>query len=94
MEPVLDQIDNMADTQLTKMRWALGLNGLLSIAIGVVILLWPGVSLCALTILVGAYALARLEAEASHADRISGGRDDPGPCDRRLCFRDTARAAE
>jgi len=41
----------MADTQLTKMRWAIGLNGLLSIALGVVILLWPGISLSALTIL-------------------------------------------
>src|SRR6476660_6761881 len=58
MEPVLDRAEQMASTQLTKMRWALGLNGLLSIAIGVVILLWPGISLFALTILVGAYALA------------------------------------
>jgi len=48
----------MADTQLTKMRWALGLSGLLSIALGVVILLWPGISLEALVILFGAYALA------------------------------------
>ncbi len=58
MEPVLDRVEKMAGTQLTKMRWALGLNGLLSIALGVVILLWPGISLFALTILVGAYALA------------------------------------
>jgi uncharacterized membrane protein HdeD (DUF308 family) len=58
MEPVLDRAEKMASTQLTKMRWALGLNGLLSIAVGVVILLWPGISLFALTILVGAYALA------------------------------------
>jgi len=58
MEPVLDRVQKMAGTQLAKMRWALGLNGLLSIAVGVVILLWPGISLFALTILVGAYALA------------------------------------
>jgi uncharacterized membrane protein HdeD (DUF308 family) len=58
MEPVLDRAEKMASTQLTKMRWALGLNGLLSIAVGVVILLWPDISLFALTILVGAYALA------------------------------------
>jgi uncharacterized membrane protein HdeD (DUF308 family) len=58
MERVLDRVEKMAGTQLTKMRWALGLNGLLSIAVGVVILLWPGISLFALTILVGAYALA------------------------------------
>jgi len=58
MESMLDRVENMAGRQLTKMRWALGLNGLLLIAVGVVILLWPGISLFALTILVGAYALA------------------------------------
>jgi len=58
MESVLDRVGRMADTQLTKARWALGLNGLLSIALGVVILLWPGISLFALTIVFGVYALA------------------------------------
>ena len=58
MEPMLDRVEKIAGTQLTKMRWALGLNGLLSIAVGVVILVWPGISLFALTILFGAYALA------------------------------------
>jgi uncharacterized membrane protein HdeD (DUF308 family) len=58
METMLDQVGKMADTQLTKMRWVLGLTGLLSIALGVVILVWPGISLDALTILFGAYALA------------------------------------
>ena len=58
MDSMLDQVTKMAGTQLTKVRWALGLNGLLSVAVGVVILLWPGISLYALTILFGAYALA------------------------------------
>ena len=58
MESVLNRVNKMADTQLTKMRWALGLNGLLSIALGVVILVWPGISLFALTIVFGGYALA------------------------------------
>jgi uncharacterized membrane protein HdeD (DUF308 family) len=58
MESTLERVDKMANTQLTKMRWALGLNGLLSIALGVVILLWPGISLDALVIVFGAYALA------------------------------------
>jgi len=40
------------------MRWALGLNGVLSIAFAVAIIVWPGISLEALTILFGAYALA------------------------------------
>jgi uncharacterized membrane protein HdeD (DUF308 family) len=58
METMYDRVEKTAGTQLTKMRWALGLNGLLSIALGVVILVWPGISLDALTILFGAYALA------------------------------------
>jgi len=58
MEPIIDRATGMARTQLTKMRWALGLNGLLSIVVGVVILVWPSISLLALTILFGAYALA------------------------------------
>jgi uncharacterized membrane protein HdeD (DUF308 family) len=58
MESTFERATKTAGTQLTKMRWALGLNGLLSIAVGVVILVWPGISLYALTILFGAYALA------------------------------------
>jgi len=58
MEASFDHMSELAKTQITKMRWALGLRGALSIAVGVVILVWPGISLFALTILVGAYALA------------------------------------
>jgi uncharacterized membrane protein HdeD (DUF308 family) len=58
MESTFDRATKLAGTQLTKMRWALGLNGVLSIAVGVVILVWPDISLYALTILFGAYALA------------------------------------
>jgi uncharacterized membrane protein HdeD (DUF308 family) len=58
MESMFDRAGQMAGTQLTKWRWALGLNGLLSIAVGVVILVWPGISLYALTLLFGAYSLA------------------------------------
>jgi uncharacterized membrane protein HdeD (DUF308 family) len=58
MESTFDRVTQMANTQLTKMRWALGVNGVLSIAFGVVILVWPGISLYALTILFGAYTLA------------------------------------
>ena len=58
MESTFDRATKIAGTQLTKMRWALGLNGVLSVAIGVVILVWPGISLYALTLLFGAYALA------------------------------------
>jgi uncharacterized membrane protein HdeD (DUF308 family) len=57
MESLYDRTVKMAGTQLTKMRWALGINGLLSVAVGVVIIVWPGISLFALTILFGVYAL-------------------------------------
>ena len=58
MESTFDKATKVARTQVTKMRWALGLNGVLSIAVGVVILVWPGISLEALTIVFGAYAFA------------------------------------
>jgi len=58
METMLDRAAKMTQTQLTKMRWALGLSGALSVALGVVIVFWPGISLYALTLVFGAYALA------------------------------------
>jgi uncharacterized membrane protein HdeD (DUF308 family) len=58
MDSVLERVGKMADSQLNKVRWALGINGVLSIAFGVVILIWPGISLYALVILFGAYAAA------------------------------------
>jgi uncharacterized membrane protein HdeD (DUF308 family) len=58
MDSVLNEMRTVAETQLAKMRWAIGLNGLLSIAVGVVILVWPGISLDALAVLFGAYTLA------------------------------------
>src|SRR5260370_42002666 len=58
MESTFDRATKAATTQLTKMRWALGLNGVLSVALGVVVLAWPGISLFAFTLLFGAYSLA------------------------------------
>jgi uncharacterized membrane protein HdeD (DUF308 family) len=46
-------------TQIAKLRWALGLNGALSVALGVAIVVWPSISLYALVIVFGAFALAR-----------------------------------
>ena len=43
---------------LTKLRWAIGINGALSMVFGAVILIWPSISLYALTIVFGAYVLA------------------------------------
>ena len=58
MDPIVERAGQMAGTQLRKMRWALGINGALWVAFGAVILIWPGISLYALTILFGAVAAA------------------------------------
>jgi uncharacterized membrane protein HdeD (DUF308 family) len=54
----MHSIISLAEQRLTKLRWALGINGVLAIAFGLVILAWPGISLVALTILFGAYSAA------------------------------------
>jgi uncharacterized membrane protein HdeD (DUF308 family) len=58
METMLDRAARTSRTQVTKMRWALGLHGLASVAVGVMILAWPGISVYALTIVFGVYTLA------------------------------------
>jgi uncharacterized membrane protein HdeD (DUF308 family) len=54
----MDSIVDMAGSELKRVRWALGINGVLSVAFAVVILVWPGISLYALTILFGAFTAA------------------------------------
>src|SRR6187549_2508197 len=58
METMFDRAAKISRTQVTKMRWVLGLHGLASVAFGVMILPWPGISVYALTIVFGAYTLA------------------------------------
>jgi uncharacterized membrane protein HdeD (DUF308 family) len=58
MEDLKDRAAKLSRTQVSKMRWAIGLHGLLSVVFGVVILAWPGISVYALTIVFGAFALA------------------------------------
>ena len=55
---MLDRAAKNARTQITKMRWVLGLHGLASVVFGAMILAWPGISVYALTIVFGAYTLA------------------------------------
>jgi uncharacterized membrane protein HdeD (DUF308 family) len=57
MEAQFDRAAKMARTQMTKLRWAVGLHGLASAVVGVLILAWPGISVYALTIVFGAYTL-------------------------------------
>ena len=54
----MESVVNQVKSNYTKLRWALGLNGALSVAVGVLILVWPNISLFALTILFGAYMIA------------------------------------
>src|SRR5262245_39348576 len=54
MSTILQQAEQMAGEQLKKMRWALGLSGALSVLFGIVILVWPSISLYALVIVFGA----------------------------------------
>jgi uncharacterized membrane protein HdeD (DUF308 family) len=58
MESVVQHAAKATKSDITKVRWALGLNGALSIAFAVAILVWPGISLYALVLLFGAYSLA------------------------------------
>jgi uncharacterized membrane protein HdeD (DUF308 family) len=57
METSFDRAAKVTRTQVTKMRWLLGLHGLASVVFGVMILAWPGISVYALTIVFGIYTL-------------------------------------
>jgi uncharacterized membrane protein HdeD (DUF308 family) len=76
MNTVRKEAQQMAETGLTKVRWALGLNGALSIALGIAIIVWPGISLFSVVIVFGAYALARgvIGLGAAFSGAIDGGR--------------------
>jgi uncharacterized membrane protein HdeD (DUF308 family) len=58
METMLDRAAKSSRTQVTKMRWVLGLHGLASVVFGAMLLAWPGISVYALTIVFGVYTLA------------------------------------
>lgn len=58
METTVESAARATEKEIKRVRWTLGINGLLSIAFGVVILIWPGISLEALTIVFGAFAAA------------------------------------
>jgi uncharacterized membrane protein HdeD (DUF308 family) len=58
MESASDRFTNVAGTQLSKWRWAVGLQGLAAVIFGIVILVWPELSVYALTIVFGIFTLA------------------------------------
>ena len=65
---------NLVSQTTNRIRWTIGINGALSVAFGAMILAWPGISLYALTILFGAYALASGVVGLVNASRVKEGR--------------------
>ncbi len=59
MSSIIQQAQQYAGKQLKQARWALGLTGALSIVFGIVVLVWPSISLYSLVIVFGAFATAR-----------------------------------
>jgi uncharacterized membrane protein HdeD (DUF308 family) len=58
MDSVVERARDAARADIRRIRWALGINGVASIAFAVVILIWPGISLYTLVLLFGAFSLA------------------------------------
>jgi uncharacterized membrane protein HdeD (DUF308 family) len=58
MASMVERAEQMAGKDLNRVRWSIGINGALSIALAVVILIWPGISLFALSIVFGAFTAA------------------------------------
>ena len=58
MESASDRFTKVAGTQVTKWRWAVGLQGLASVIFGVLLLAWPEISVYSLTIVFGIFTLA------------------------------------
>jgi uncharacterized membrane protein HdeD (DUF308 family) len=58
MNSMVERAGQLAGNELKRVRWALGINGVLSIALAVVILIWPSISLFALAIVFGAFTAA------------------------------------
>jgi len=58
LSSILQQTEQSLADRIKRIRWLLGIMGVLSIAWGIVIIVWPNISLFTLVILFGAYALA------------------------------------
>jgi uncharacterized membrane protein HdeD (DUF308 family) len=72
METMIDRAAKTTRAQVTKLRWMLGLHGLASVAFGVMILAWPGITVYALTIVFGAYTLVTGGVELGNAVTAQG----------------------
>jgi uncharacterized membrane protein HdeD (DUF308 family) len=56
MDSFVERAEKATDKEISRVRWTLGINGILSLAFGVIVIVWPGISLEALTIVFGVYA--------------------------------------
>jgi uncharacterized membrane protein HdeD (DUF308 family) len=76
MSTIVEQAARLTKTEVKRMRWALGLSGAISVLYGVVILVWPDISLYALVLLFGAFALVRgiFGLVAAFSDEVKQGR--------------------
>jgi uncharacterized membrane protein HdeD (DUF308 family) len=59
MSTLVQEARQQVGSRITKARWALGLNGALSVVFGALIIIWPNISLYSLVIVFGAFSLAR-----------------------------------
>jgi uncharacterized membrane protein HdeD (DUF308 family) len=55
MDSFVERAEKATNKEISRVRWTLGINGVLSLAFAVVIIVWPGISLEALTIVFGVY---------------------------------------
>jgi uncharacterized membrane protein HdeD (DUF308 family) len=59
MSTLVQEARQQVGSRITQARWALGLNGALSVVFGALIIIWPNISLYSLVIVFGAFSLAR-----------------------------------
>ena len=55
MDSFVERAEKATNKEINRVRWTLGINGVLSLVFGIVIIAWPGISLEALTIVFGIY---------------------------------------
>jgi uncharacterized membrane protein HdeD (DUF308 family) len=55
MDSFVERAEKATNKEINRVRWLLGINGVLSIVFGLLIIIWPGISLEALTIVFGVY---------------------------------------
>ena len=78
MSSIIQQAQQYAGKQLKQARWALGLTGALSIVFGIVVLVWPSISLYSLVIVFGAFLRPAASSGSSARSAAEAARDGRG----------------